>query len=66
MAKPARPQRLRVQVAKSLAVQQRVARELVVDMLLVPLAALWVVLGVLINAGITSRLLPLKRPEAVG
>lgn len=57
------PQRLRVQVAKSLAVQQRVARELVVDML-VPLAALWVVLGVLINAGITRGLLPLKRLEA--
>ena len=57
------PQRLRVQVAKSLAVQERVARELVFDML-VPLAALGVVLGLLINAGITRGLRPLKRLEA--
>jgi two-component system sensor histidine kinase TctE len=57
------PQRLRVQVAKSLAVQERVARELVFDML-VPLAALGVLLGVIINAGITRGLLPLKRLEA--
>jgi two-component system, OmpR family, sensor histidine kinase TctE len=57
------PQRLRVQVAKSLAVQERVARELVFDML-VPLAALGVVLGLLINAGIARGLLPLKRLEA--
>ena len=57
------PQRLRVQVAKSLAVQERVARELVFDML-VPLAALGVLLGIVINAGITRGLLPLKRLEA--
>jgi two-component system sensor histidine kinase TctE len=57
------PQRLRVQVAKSLAVQERVARELVFDML-VPLAALGVVLGLLINAGIARGLRPLKRLEA--
>nr|WP_295784611.1 sensor histidine kinase [Rhodoferax sp.] len=57
------PQRLRVQVAKSLAVQERVARELVFDML-VPLAALGVLLGIIINAGITRGLLPLKRLEA--
>jgi two-component system sensor histidine kinase TctE len=57
------PQRLRVQVAKSLAVQERVARELVFDML-VPLAALGVMLGLLINAGISRGLRPLKRLEA--
>ncbi len=57
------PQRLRVQVAKSLAVQERVARELVFDML-VPLAALGVLLGLLINAGIARGLHPLKRLEA--
>ncbi|OYU44262.1 MAG: histidine kinase [Burkholderiales bacterium PBB4] len=57
------PQRLRVQVAKSLAVQEREARELVFDML-VPLAALGVVLGLLINAGIARGLRPLKRLEA--
>ena len=57
------PQRLRVQVAKSLAVQERVARELVFDML-VPLAALGVLLGLLINAGIARGLRPLKRLEA--
>lgn len=57
------PQRLRVQVAKSLAVQERVARELVFDML-VPLAALGVLLGLIINAGISRGLRPLKRLEA--
>lgn len=57
------PQRLRVQVAKSLAVQERVARELVFDML-VPLAALGVLLGIIINAGIGRGLRPLKRLEA--
>ena len=60
---PDAPQRLRVQVAKSLAVQERVARELVFDML-VPLAALGVLLGLLINAGIARGLRPLKRLEA--
>jgi two-component system, OmpR family, sensor histidine kinase TctE len=58
------PQRLRVQVAKSLAVQQRVARELVADMLL-PLLALSVVLGMLVYGGITRGLRPLKRLEAL-
>jgi two-component system sensor histidine kinase TctE len=57
------PQRLRVQVSKSLAVQERVARELVFDML-VPLAALGVLLGIIINAGIARGLRPLKRLEA--
>jgi two-component system, OmpR family, sensor histidine kinase TctE len=58
------PQRLRVQVAKSLAVQQRVARELVADMLL-PLLALSVLLGMLVYGGITRGLRPLKRLEAL-
>ncbi|WP_332776938.1 sensor histidine kinase [Polaromonas sp.] len=57
------PQRLRVQVAKSLAVQQRIARELVADMLL-PLLVLGLLLGVLMYAGITRGLRPLKRLEA--
>jgi two-component system, OmpR family, sensor histidine kinase TctE len=57
------PQRLRVQVAKSLAVQQRIASELIADML-VPLGVLGLLLGVLMYAGITRGLLPLKRLEA--
>lgn len=57
------PQRLRVQVAKSLAVQQRIARELVADMLL-PLLVLGLVVGVLVYAGISRGLRPLNRLEA--
>ena len=57
------PQRLRVQVAKSLAVQQRIARELVADMLL-PLLVLGVLLGLLVYAGIGRGLQPLKRLQA--
>ncbi len=57
------PQRLRVQVAKSLAVQQRIARELVADMLL-PLGALGLLLSALMFAGVTRGLQPLKRLEA--
>lgn len=57
------PQRLRVQVAKSLAVQQRIARELVADMLL-PLLVLGLVVGVLVYAGISRGLRPLKRLQA--
>ena len=57
------PQRLRVQVAKSLAVQQRIARELVADILL-PLLVLGLLLGLLMYAGITRGLRPLKRLEA--
>ena len=56
------PQRLRVQVAKSLAVQQRIARELVADILL-PLLVLGLLLGVLMYAGIARGLRPLKRLE---
>ena len=58
------PQRLRVQVAKSLAVQQRIARELVADMLL-PLALLGTLLGLLVYSGIRRGLQPLKRLEAL-
>jgi two-component system, OmpR family, sensor histidine kinase TctE len=54
------PQRMRVQVAKSLAVRERIARELVFDML-VPLLLLGAVLGVLVYAGIARGLLPLAR-----
>jgi two-component system sensor histidine kinase TctE len=57
------PQRLRVQVAKSLAVQQRIARELVADMLL-PLLVLGLLLGLLMYAGVARGLRPLKRLQA--
>jgi two-component system sensor histidine kinase TctE len=57
------PQRLRVQVAKSLAVQQSIARELVRDVLF-PLLILGAVLSFLVYAGIRRGLLPLQRLEA--
>ncbi len=57
------PQRLRVQVAKSLAVQQRLARELVADML-VPLLLLGALISALVYAGIKRGLRPLARLEA--
>lgn len=57
------PQRLRVQVAKSLAVQERIARELIADMLL-PLLVLGLVVGVLVYAGISRGLQPLTRLQA--
>ncbi|APW39883.1 histidine kinase [Rhodoferax koreense] len=57
------PQRLRVQIAKSMTVQHRIARELVADMLL-PLLLTGSLLGVLITAGITRGLRPLKKLEA--
>lgn len=57
------PQRLRVQVAKSLALQQRMARELVADILL-PLGLLGLVLSWLTYAGITRGLRPLKKLQA--
>lgn len=56
------PQRLRVQIAKGMTVQHRIARELVADMLL-PLLLLGSLLGVLITAGITRGLQPLQRLE---
>jgi len=56
-------QRMRVQVAKSLAVQQAIARELVRDVLF-PLLILGAVLSFLVYAGIGRGLAPLKRLEA--
>lgn len=56
-------QTMRVQVAKSLAVQQAIASELVRDML-IPLLLLGVLLGFLVYAGIGRGLAPLKRLEA--
>jgi len=54
------PQTMRVQVGKSLQVQQRIARELVADML-VPLLALGVLLSLLVYGGIRRGLAPLTR-----
>lgn len=57
------PQRMRVQVAKSLAVRERIARELVYDML-VPLVLLGAVLGFLVNAAVARGLRPLQRLQS--
>ncbi len=57
------PQRMRVQVAKSLAVRQRIARELVVDML-VPLLLLGTILGAIVYAGVARGLKPLAKLQA--
>ncbi|WP_296443521.1 sensor histidine kinase [Rhodoferax sp. UBA5149] len=57
------PQRLRVQVAKSLAVQRRITAELVADML-VPLLVLGALLSVLVYGGISRGLSPLTRLQA--
>ncbi|MDP2262162.1 MAG: sensor histidine kinase N-terminal domain-containing protein [Hydrogenophaga sp.] len=57
------PQTLRVQVGKSLAVQQRIAGELVADML-APLLALGVLLSLLVHGGIRRGLAPLTRLTA--
>lgn len=57
------PQRMRVQVAKSLAVRERIARELVYDML-VPLVLLGAVLGLLVNAAVARGLRPLQRLQS--
>ncbi len=59
----ASPQRLRVQVAKSLVVQQRLTAELIADML-APLLALTTLLSMLVYAGILRGLQPLKRLQA--
>ena len=56
-------QRMRVQVAKSLAVQEAIASELVRDVLS-PLLVLGAVLSFLMYAGIRRGLAPLKRLEA--
>jgi two-component system, OmpR family, sensor histidine kinase TctE len=57
------PQRLRVQVSKSLVVRERIARELIYDML-VPLLLLGAAISFLVYAGIVRGLLPLKKLEA--
>ena len=57
------PQTLRVQVAKGLAVQQRIAGELVADML-APLLALGVLLSLAVYGGIQRGLTPLTRLTA--
>ncbi|MBP9907192.1 MAG: sensor histidine kinase [Rhodoferax sp.] len=57
------PQRMRVQVAKSLAVQQRLTTELIADMLF-PLLLLGAVLSVLVYGGISRGLQPLTRLQA--
>lgn len=56
-------QTMRVQVAKSLVAQQRIARELVRDVLF-PLLLLGAVLSVLVYEGIRRGLAPLERLEA--
>jgi two-component system sensor histidine kinase TctE len=56
-------QRMRVQVAKSLAVQQRLTTELIADML-APLLLLGLLLGVLVYGGISRGLKPLKRLQS--
>ena len=57
------PQRMRVQVANSLAVQQRLTTELIADMLL-PLLCLGGLLSVLVYSGISRGLQPLTRLQA--
>lgn len=54
------PQTMRVQVGKSLAVQQRIARELIADML-APLLAAGVLLSLAVYGGIQRGLTPLTR-----
>ncbi|NCP40080.1 MAG: sensor histidine kinase, partial [Rhodoferax sp.] len=60
---PGAPQRMRVQVAKSLVVQERLTTELIADML-VPLLLLGALLSVLVYTGISRGLQPLKRLQA--
>lgn len=57
------PQRMRVQLAKSLAVQQRLTTELIADML-APLLLLGMVLSVLVYSGISRGLQPLARLQS--
>lgn len=56
-------QRMRVQLAKGLSVQESIARELIRDVLF-PLLLMVAVLSVLVYAGIQRGLAPLKRLEA--
>ncbi len=55
--------RLRVQVAQSLTVRERIAEELLAQMLL-PMGLMGLVLSALVYAGVTRGLQPLKRLEA--
>lgn len=57
------PQRMRVQVAKSLAVRERIGRQLIVDML-IPLTMVAAALGVFMNAGVARGLLPLHKLQS--
>lgn len=57
------PQRMRVQVAKSLAVRDRIARELAYD-LLAPLFLLGAVLSLIVNAAVARGLAPLQRLQS--
>jgi two-component system sensor histidine kinase TctE len=60
---PDAPQRMRVQVAKSLAVRDRIAGELVWDMLM-PLVLLGAVLGLIVSAAVARGLAPLQRLQS--
>lgn len=57
------PQRMRVQVAKSLVVRERIASELVYDML-VPLLLLGGALALIVNAAVARGLAPLQRLQS--
>lgn len=59
----ANQQRLRVQVAQSLTVRERIAGELLAQMLL-PLGLMGLVLSAMVYAGVSRGLLPLKRLQA--
>jgi two-component system sensor histidine kinase TctE len=59
----ANKQRLRVQVAQSLTVRERIAQELLAQMLL-PLGLMGLVLSAMVYAGVSRGLLPLKRLQA--
>lgn len=56
-------QRLRVQIAQSLTVRERIAQELLAQLLL-PMGAMGLVLSALVYAGVLRGLQPLKRLEA--
>lgn len=60
---PQSRQRLRVQVAQSLTVRERIARELLAQ-LLIPMGLIALALGALVYAGVARGLQPLKRLQA--
>ena len=60
---PQSRQRLRVQVAQSLTVRERIARELLAQ-LLIPMGLIGLALGALVYAGVARGLQPLKRLQA--